>query len=302
MGKKLTTEEFIRKSREVHNDKYDYSQVRYINNKTKVKIICPIHGVFEQRPDGHLKGIGCKKCADESYIISNDEFIKRSKKIHNNKYDYSLVEYKKSKLKVDVICNVHGVFKIRPMHHLKGMGCKKCSDERKRKFNEIIDRCDKLHNYKYDYSKIENYENKIKKVKIICPIHGEFFQRLSDHLKTNGCIHCKNPSKGEKIIIDILNNKNINYEIEKTFLDCKYINKLRFDFYLQKYNQLIEYDGEQHFENANHKDYKIIKLRDEIKNEYCKNNNIRLIRINYNENIEEKLNYYLPGLSTDPAK
>ena len=82
MPKKLTTEEFIEKAKQIHGDKYDYSLTEYKSNKKKVKIICPIHGVFEQRPLNHLQGCGCIKCSGLEKLTT-DEFIKRSKQISN---------------------------------------------------------------------------------------------------------------------------------------------------------------------------------------------------------------------------
>lgn len=96
MSKKLTNIDFIYNAKNIHGDKYNYSLVKYINAKTKVKIICPIHGIFEQSPNN-----GCPKCKN---LITN--FIENAKLIHNDKYDYSLIEYKNSKLKVKIICPI----------------------------------------------------------------------------------------------------------------------------------------------------------------------------------------------------
>ena len=91
--KKLTNETFIIKSKEIHGDKYDYSLVDYQHNKIKVKIICPIHGEFDQEPRHHTKGRGCTSCGriitGTARRTTIDEFINKSNKIHKNKYDYS---------------------------------------------------------------------------------------------------------------------------------------------------------------------------------------------------------------------
>jgi len=132
VGKIITQNEFIIDMIEIHNNKYDYSLVEYINTKTKVKIICPIHGTFKQRPYSHRFGQGCSKCGYINVIkhrSSNTSlFIKKSKLIHNE-YDYSLVEYINNYTKVKIICPVHGIFEQRPQDHLKGNGCKKCYNE-----------------------------------------------------------------------------------------------------------------------------------------------------------------------------
>ena len=111
---KLTKDEFIAKAKAVHGDKYDYSLVEYVNAFTPVKIICPKHGVFEQKPTTHLSGYGCQQCGKESARISIastlEQFINAAKKVHGDKYDYSLVEYKNNHTPVKIICPIHGVF------------------------------------------------------------------------------------------------------------------------------------------------------------------------------------------------
>ena len=138
MAKRSNTEEFIKKAQLVHGDKYDYSKVNYINSKTKVCIIChkknefnEEHGEFWQRPNDHLNGNGCKYCNNE-YIPSTDEWIRKAKNIHGNKYDYSKVEYVNSKTKVCIICPIHGEFWQSPCNHLFGKcGCPKCNSNKK---------------------------------------------------------------------------------------------------------------------------------------------------------------------------
>ena len=96
MSKKKTTQQFIIEAKEVHGNKYDYSQVNYIGNKVPVIINCPIHGPFNKSPIKHLMGQGCPKCSSELvhiYQRKSDEFFEIAKIIHKNKYDYSHVNY-----------------------------------------------------------------------------------------------------------------------------------------------------------------------------------------------------------------
>lgn len=143
------TKEFIEKGTQLHNSKYDYSKVEYINSRTKVKIICPVHGEFEQLPSSHLQGNGCPKCArewtdthKENYCISSrqsrgmttEEWIARAKQVHGDKYDYSLTEYVNQRTDVKIICPIHGVFEQKADSHIRGNGCRLCgleSDARK---------------------------------------------------------------------------------------------------------------------------------------------------------------------------
>ena len=132
MSRKLTTEEFIQKAINKHNNKYDYSLVEYEDAHKKVKIICKIHGKFEQLAYSHLSGQGCGKCGILSIgnsLSSNiEEFIKNAKLVHDNRYDYSFVEYKRNKNKVKIICKEHGEFLQTPNNHLNNQGCPSCSN------------------------------------------------------------------------------------------------------------------------------------------------------------------------------
>ena len=116
--RQLAAKQFEQKAKKIHGDKYDYSLVEYINSQTKVKIICPIHGVFEQKPNGHLSGRGCSKCKPDKISkklsFTTEEFVKKAKEIYGDKYDYSLVDYKSAKEKVKIICSIHGVFEQTP--------------------------------------------------------------------------------------------------------------------------------------------------------------------------------------------
>lgn len=128
--KKLTNNQFIEKAKKIHGEKYDYSKVEYINNRTKVCIICPIHGEFWQTPNKHLLGSGCQICGNELISIikrSNKiDFINKANFVHNHKYDYSKVEYVNARTKVCIICPEHGEFWQTPDDHLHGKECPFC--------------------------------------------------------------------------------------------------------------------------------------------------------------------------------
>ena len=126
---------FIEKARQIHNDKYDYSKVNYVNSRTKVCIICPTRGEFWQTPHNHLKGYGCAECGKEkSHLskITTEDFIVKSKEIHGNKYDYSKACYKTCDTKVCIICPEHGEFWQTPSNHINGSGCPKCANEKRK--------------------------------------------------------------------------------------------------------------------------------------------------------------------------
>lgn len=128
---KKTTEEFINQSKTIHKNKYDYSLVTYKASKTNVDIICPIHGIFSQRPNDHLCGKGCPRCYDnrrgKTLLLTTEEFIKKAKEVHSNKYDYSKSVYTNTRTKIDIICPIHGLFSQKANGHLNGKGCPKCN-------------------------------------------------------------------------------------------------------------------------------------------------------------------------------
>ena len=155
----------------------------------------------------------------------------------------------------------------------------------------FINMCKKVHGDLYNYDKVI-YKTVEEKIIIICKKHGEFFQIGREHLRGSGCPKCKT-SKGENIIIDFLNENNIAYMYQKKFDNCKYKTSLPFDFYIPEKKLCIEYDGIQHFmiiENWGGKEeFKLRKRKDKIKTKFCRENNIKLERIRYDDDIINKL-------------
>ena len=300
---KLSTEEFIRRAKLVHNDRYSYEQAVYINQKTPLKIFCKkCKMYFWQIPINHLQGKGCKICGIKKRVISQslttEEFIKRAKKIHHNKYDYSKSVYKNQNTKVKIFCkNCNSYFFQYPAKHLLGQDCKCRKSEKMHaklmsSLNEFIQKAKKVFGDRYDYSKV-NYYNNATKVCITCnKCKKDFYITPANHLRNRGCPYCKQ-SKGELKIENWLLIHKIKYIIQKRFIDCYDKNSLPFDFYLPDYNACIEYQGKQHYIpwRLETDTYNLEKrqLHDKIKKEYCKRNNILLIEIKYNENIENKL-------------
>lgn len=241
-----TKEEFIKKANEKHNDKYDYSKVHYVNNATKVCIICPEHGEFLQTPANHLVGQGCPTCGFENSLEKNsltkEDFIKKANEIHDDKYDYSKVEYVNSKTKVCIICPEHGEFLQLSSQHLRGAGCPKCGGTCVLTKEEWIASARLVHGDKYDYSKV-NYVNSKTNVCIKCPEHGEFWQKPDSHTRGAGCPKC-NLSHLERSVMMCLDDMGITYEYQKHF---KWLGLQSLDFYLPDYKVGVECQGEQHF-------------------------------------------------------
>ena len=173
----------------IHGDKYDYSNIDYVNTKIPVIIGCPIHGDFEQTPDKHVNSKhGCPTCGGTKKMTSN-EFIIKAKQAHGDTYNYVLVNYKTTVEKVQIVCHEHGVFKQTPRDHLKGKGCPKCGGRAPVTQKDFVMRSIKIHGNKYDYS-LAKYVKRKNKVIIICPIHGKFKQTPNAHLNGHGCPEC----------------------------------------------------------------------------------------------------------------
>ena len=198
--------EFVKKGREKHGDKYDYTKVNYVNTKTKVIIICKEHGEFLQTPGDHYAS-GCKKCGDilraENRRYTKEEIIKMSIDVHGNTYNYSKIEYTDRTIQ-NIECREHGLFsQLKHIHvNLKG-GCKKCGDilrgeNRKYTKEEIIQLAIDVHGDTYNYSKLE-YNGIHNNVTILCKVHGEFLQTPSNHIRGSGCLKCGTERTSEKL-------------------------------------------------------------------------------------------------------
>lgn len=300
------TEEFIKKAVVIHGENYDYSLSEYIKYYENIIIICKKHGKFEQTPASHLSGRGCKDCGIETltklFSMSTEDFIEKSKNRFGTIFDYSLTEYINKQTKVKIICSTHGVFEQYPWSHLTCLhGCQKCSKTHRYSTEEYIEKVKEKHGEKYDYS-LTKYVRGKDDIMIICPEHGEFKQNASHHMQGVGCPDC-NESKGEKKVARILDKYNIKYERQKKFDKCKNIYHLPFDFYIEDYNLIIEYDGKQHFKAVKffggEEGYKKRQINDEIKNKFCSDNYINLLRIKYNEDVEQSIRCWFDYLIED---
>ncbi len=310
MPAKLTLENFLERAALVHNNKYDYSLIETLPICTeKIKIICPFHGVFEQRLHNHLiSGQNCKKCALEDRAVirgkSQEEFINEANIIHNYKYNYDETIYVRADNKVTIRCPEHGPFIQKAITHLEGAGCRDCgynnnAFKRAKTLEEFITEANIVHNNFYTYEK-SIYVNSRTPIIITCPNCGDFSTIPNIHLRGHKCRSCPHSiSNGEKRITEILSALNIHFEYERTFPDCRNPRTghcLRFDFYLESINTIIEYDGKQHFEPVSHwggdEAFQDTQFKDTVKNNYCSEKGINLIRIKYTEDILEKLKVY----------
>lgn len=300
---------FLKSATKKYGNKFKYSKSDFVNNKVKTKIICPTHGEFYNSPANHLATtFGCPECAKDN---DRDIFFKKANEQFNNKFQYDESSYKKIKGNISFICPSHGKIKMNALSHLKSKyGCVKCSNESQldTRFNLFVSIANEKYGEKYKYSKSDfiKYKNKIK---IVCPDHGSFFSTPDNHLVTAfGCPNCakvSTESVGELKVKNFLNELNIGFVQEKSFKNLKGVGgrSLRFDFFIKDLNLIIEYDGKQHYEPVDvfggEEYYATLVKNDNIKNKFCKDNGIGLVRIRYDEDVAEKL-AFLTNLTSSP--
>jgi len=226
MSKRLTTTEFIKKSKIKWGDKYDYSEVDYVNMKNKIVLLCENNHKFLISPDNHLKGKGCPNCVGRSNLVNDlEKFIEKANNIHSGKYLYHKFTYINNRTKSIIVCKYHGEFEQTSNSHLSGNGCKKCYHESlKYNLENFIENSNKLHNNFYDYSE-SIYKGHNNSLFIICPKHGKFRQKVSSHLSGSGCKKCmidrfRKPI-GEFIkSTNIVHNSFYKYD-ESSYIDMK---------------------------------------------------------------------------------
>jgi len=234
---------------------------------------------------------------------SKEKFIEKARKIFGNKYEYDLENYKTLKSTIIIKCPYHkDIFMVAENHLKSNTGCKACSIKiRKYKplgiemtIFEFRKELRKRYGTIYNLDNI-TYTKDAKYTTIGCKKHGNVKVNIRKLINGRGCTKCK-ISKGEIKIMKYLDDNKIKYIHQKIFNECKNIKPLPFDFYLPSYNLLIEYDGKQHYKAVRKfggkKAFESQKIRDEIKNKYCIENNIKLLRIKYSEfdNIKDIIN------------
>ncbi len=294
------TELFISKANKIHKNRYDYSKVNYINAKTKITIICEHHGEFHQTPSNHLCNYNCQKCAN-NYKLETDSFIEKAKKIHKDIYDYSKVNYINADTQIIIICREHGEFTQIPDFHInRKCGCPKCSNNVKLDILEFIENANKIHDNKYDYSKVE-YNNNRKPVIIICKKHGEFSQIPYVHINQKcGCPSCINKTeyKFYKKIKEFYPTIKRQYKVEW----CKNKQRLPFDFAIEELKIIIELDGEQHFTQVSNWTSPEIQIeKDKFKTENANKNGFSIIRILQDDVSKDKFDW-LTEIQTNVSK
>lgn len=283
------------------------------NVESIVVYVCPIHGECTTKVHNILNGNQCYKCGrvlalkkkNETTLEQrqNDLYLKALDAC--NKKGYELISKKEdivnNRTYILYKCSVHGLQKMRISNLINGRGCPDCNlDIKSEKYRLSPDEVEeRVSAFGGNLLNKEDYINRYEKNLLIKCIYCStpFTTSLVLFTQHGGqmCANCKDTeSIGERRIRIFLESNNILFEQEKWFADCRDINPLPFDFYLPDYNLLIEFDGKQHYEQGHftHSHLSYTQAHDAIKNAYCKESNINLLRIPYWDinNIETILN------------
>ena len=270
----------------------------YIDAKTPILHFCKLHKIeWLASPSNILYGKGCYMCCGEKIADklrkNRNQYITELEKANPN---IILVgEYIDSHTPALHKCKVDSYeWYTKPSNVICRTGCPMCAGNVKKTHEQYVEEVQLINS---DIEVIEEYIDAKTSILHKCKIDGYIWFAVPDAvLHGCGCPQCAE-SSGERQIRQWLEKHNIKYEYQKSFDDCRDILPLPFDFYLISYNCCIEYDGRQHYESieffGGQEHLKYVKSHDNIKTEYCKNNNIKLLRIPYFANVEEELNNFL---------
>lgn len=291
----LNTEKIQEISNSIHNNEYKIlGEYKYINKKIEIRHL-ECGSIFNQIVSNHISGRGCPTC-NLPKKITKDILQKRSDDINNNEYKI-IGDYVDFNTKIEIMHKKCGKSYLqKPSYHYNGSKCHNCNPKKRLNLFDVKVRISEIYNSSYKILS-NNYE--IKSSDIVDIFHikcGTYFaKKLSYLLKGHGCPKCSE-FKGETKISKYLESNKINYIFQKKFEDCRNINVLSFDFYLQDLNICIEYNGRQHYESVEYfggiKNLEKQRIRDNIKMDYCISNKIKLLVIKYDEDITSILDSF----------
>jgi very-short-patch-repair endonuclease len=300
----MTKEKFVQKCRKTHEIEYIYDRVpEEFNTKEKpyIEIICPIcKNVWKVRYDQFQNGSNCPHCTKSGRKVKEENFDK-IKELHK---ELKFIKFEGTTGRCTFICPKHGEQTLSTASLLReSSGCPLCRQEEQTMIKEeFIELATEIYNDKYDYDLVDEYTPANSLLKIRCKkCNNIFVKERRIFLRGNTCCpYCDKKSSGNIKIKSFLIKNKILFEEEKRFDDCRYKSTLPYDFYLPERKILIEYQGIQHYsiqrfggmelEKAK-KNFEEQQIKDEIKEKYAKNNGYLFLKINYDENIEEKLSF-----------
>lgn len=269
----------------------------YIDATTPIEHYCKKHNIYWLcLPDNILHGHGCAECGKEK--IGNKKRKTQEQYVNEvgeiNKNIIVLGDYIDANTPILHKCKIDMYeWYTTPANILFGKGCPKCGRTMKRTQEEYVE---ELFLVNPNIEVLEEYINANTPILHRCKIDGYEWSTIPYILLNGcGCPQC-NESHGERFVRQWLDKNKIQYVSQKKFDNCKDKYRLPFDFYLPEYNCCIEYDGKQHFKAIDwfggQKSLEYTQKHDAIKNKYCEDNNIKLLRIPYFKNVEEELNNF----------
>lgn len=297
--------------------KKDYTKIIYEKTNNKIKLISFID--YESK----INKFKCMRCGNEflgsihsalrkenfnrwcpycqvtSKTPTKEQAIYKLNLIDDYKKDYSLVEYGNSFKNKSVFMHkaCKKTFNMAITQFIyAGHRCPYCQHRSFKYSEDEID--NKIYNIDPTYRRISNYYNNDKKIKFHHDRCNKEFDMTFHNFQSGArCPYCWkeiNSSKGEKAIEKILNQFEVIFSTQYSFKNCKNIRILKFDFYIEKLNLLIEFDGKQHFHEYEFygglDKLKRQRMNDDIKTNYCKENNYNLLRISYKMTKKEIYN------------
>jgi hypothetical protein len=280
----LSQNEFEKRSRQTHGDKYSYG--KYTGWSIPMEVVCPEHGLFMQSPGSHISGRGCPECGKRTMgqrKWTAEKFELKARGIHSNKYSYDTSGFMTLKSFVTIICPEHGSFRQMAKMHVSSRSpqvCPKCGrlvcdDKRRNCIEDLIKLADNIHEGRYDYSKV-SYKTMLDPVEIICRTHGSFFKRMCDHIyEGSGRPDCSRfRSKGEIEAAEWV--ESLGFVVDPNNRSILHGSEL--DIYIPEKKIAVEYNGLYRHSTANEK-YRLNKDIHLNKLLICQDAGIRLIQI-----------------------
>lgn len=198
----LPYNELLERVHKGQNNRYTYPNIKeeLKNTNSEITVVCPRHGMYKTKAVYLMNGNECKMCIKDNSYLTQDEFLRRSHKVHGTYYNYDKAIYSGYNKKVIITCPAHGDFSQTPHAHVDGQGCPKCAviknaNKRRITLNEFLRRANSKHDYKYGYSDIRDIYSVHDVITINCPEHGPFTQKIYKHLNGSGCSKCSGKYK-----------------------------------------------------------------------------------------------------------
>lgn len=302
MGIKLTDSIVSERVQQILKNKNNYQlhNIQFNGSKSILTIQCLNDGcIWNPGYKNFIKGVSnCPRCSGSEFL-SDEIIIERLDDISETKgYQYTVVQNLGSKSTLVVTCNKGHVWDSNYTKlYLNNYGCKVCANNTKLTDDFVYRKVSSVCSTKSYRLESIIYDGYYSNITLECEMHGEWTTTYENLCMMGtscpSCSRSERESLAVKDITKIMIKNGIKFIKEAVFDGCEDKRKLPFDFYLPEYNTVIEYDGIHHYKPVTLwggvENLKYTKLHDEMKNKFCSDNNIKLFRIKYNENHEDKI-------------